>query len=115
MVYVLMVHTYTQILKRGECGYTLLQFRALSWCELKFADQLFRASLLDTLKSMSTKNVSTPKAPPRTNPQGPRINFNVPDKVRRHWKIEAAKRDLTMADLVQAAMAEYLAKHPVAE
>jgi hypothetical protein len=36
-----------------------------------------------------------------------RINLNVPKSIRSRWKIEAAKRDVTLTDLILDAMKKY--------
>jgi len=39
----------------------------------------------------------------------------VTEEWRMHLKLEAVKRNLTMGELVKAALAEYLERHPVPE
>jgi hypothetical protein len=36
-----------------------------------------------------------------------RINLNVPKAIRMRWKIEAAKRGMTLTDLILGAMKKY--------
>jgi hypothetical protein len=39
-----------------------------------------------------------------------RVNFNVRESVRRTWKRSALERQMTVAQLVEAAVNEYLSK-----
>lgn len=54
-------------------------------------------------KKATGKTGGTPAAAPTV-----RVNVNVSEATRRRWKVAAASRDVTLGDLIEAAVADYL-------
>jgi hypothetical protein len=43
-----------------------------------------------------------------------RLNLNIAPSLRDAWKMEGVKRHMTMTDMIEAAMADYINKSPLA-
>ena len=64
-----------------------------------------------TIKTKKTEDVRTSVPVGEVTKETPvRLNLNIAPSLRDTWKMEGVKRRMTMTDMIEAAMVDYLNK-----